>query len=153
MKANSEFNRVVFAGFVGGMAEVVWIGLYSVLFHHSISDLGSAITATVFGHSSHIANAPLLGLGIHLLLSLLLALSFGYLILPWVKRYTRKKSLTFVLSVLVLALVWKINFYILLPIWNPEFVMLVPLSVSLTSKLLFGIAMGTVLSRADHRQA
>ena len=44
--------------------------------------------------------------------------------------------------------VWAVNFYILLPAWNPGFVALLPLSVTLISKLLFGLAMGIVIGDA-----
>jgi predicted neutral ceramidase superfamily lipid hydrolase len=50
-----------------------------------------------------------------------------------------------------LATVWAINFFVLLPILNPAFVILMPYSVSLMSKLLFGASMGWVLfARRKH---
>jgi len=39
-----------------------------------------------------------------------------------------------------LAGVWAVNFFVVLPIVSPSFVHIVPYAVSLTSKLLFGVA-------------
>ena len=47
----------------------------------------------------------------------------------------------------VLAAVWATNFFVLLPAISPAFVHLVPYSVSLTSKLLFGLAAAEVFRR------
>ena len=44
-----------------------------------------------------------------------------------------------------LAAVWLVNFMIVLPLINPAFVDIVPLGVSFTSKLLFGIAAAACL--------
>jgi hypothetical protein len=44
-----------------------------------------------------------------------------------------------------LALVWAINFVVVLPIIRPEFVHLVPYGASLTSSLLFGAALAAVI--------
>ena len=46
-----------------------------------------------------------------------------------------------------LAGVWAINFFVVLPIVSPAFVHMVPYAVSLTSKLLFGVAAAAVLRR------
>ena len=40
------------------------------------------------------------------------------------------------------------NFFVLLPILNPQFVVLMPYGVSLFLKVLFGIAMGSSLNAA-----
>ncbi|HYJ20113.1 MAG TPA: hypothetical protein VEW72_13165, partial [Burkholderiales bacterium] len=44
-----------------------------------------------------------------------------------------------------LALVWAINFFVVLPVLNPDFVTLMPYGATLASKILFGITMGSVL--------
>ena len=46
-----------------------------------------------------------------------------------------------------LAAVWAINFFVILPVLSPAFVHLVPYSVSLMSKLLFGFAAAETLRR------
>jgi len=145
MSAKNEINGLMLAGFVGGVTEVVWIGFCTLLYQVSLGDVGSAITTTIFGSNTDGALASFLGLAIHMSLSLLLAIGFGSLVLPWVRRFSSNKYVTFTVSVLTLAVVWKINFYVLLPIWNPDFVTLLPLSITLTSKLLFGAGMGLTL--------
>lgn len=44
-----------------------------------------------------------------------------------------------------LAGVWATNFFVIVPIISPAFIHLVPYAVSLTSKLLFGLAAAAVL--------
>jgi hypothetical protein len=51
----------------------------------------------------------------------------------------------FGLVLLVLAAVWKINFFVLLPLISPAFVELLPYEATLASKLLFGFAAAMVL--------
>ena len=48
-------------------------------------------------------------------------------------------------SLATLAVIWVINFFVVLPIIRPEFVHVVPYGVSLTSSLLFGAAVAAVL--------
>lgn len=50
------------------------------------------------------------------------------------------------LVVLALAGIWALNFLIILPAINPEFVTLVPLWASFTSKMLFGLLAAAALS-------
>ena len=56
-------------------------------------------------------------------------------------------------AVFLLALVWAVNFFIILPWLNPAFVTLMPYSVSLASKLLFGVTLGVVLCSLPRRKA
>ena len=53
------------------------------------------------------------------------------------------------LMIAALAGVWALNFFVVLPIISPAFVHLVPYAVSLTSKLLFGVAAAATLRRQD----
>ena len=49
-----------------------------------------------------------------------------------------------------LAMVWAVNFFVVLPVLSPGFVGLVPYEVSLLSKILFGVSAAAVLAiRAD----
>jgi hypothetical protein len=48
------------------------------------------------------------------------------------------------LVTLALATVWAVNFLVVLPYLNPGFVDLLPYSVTLVSKLLFGVSAATV---------
>ena len=53
----------------------------------------------------------------------------------------------------VLASIWAMNFLLILPIVNAGFVALFPYTVSLGSKILFGLAMAGVLYTAQHADA
>jgi len=138
------------AGIVAGLVEVAWIGAWSVHAGPQAAAVAGAVSATVFPGSAGLAIAPWLGLAIHLFLSVALALGFGKLVWPLVRH--RHAGATMLASVLVLALVWKVNFFILLPAWNAGFVELLPLAVTLASKLMFGAAMGLVLAVYEGRQ-
>jgi hypothetical protein len=48
-----------------------------------------------------------------------------------------------------LIAVWAINFMVVLPLLNPDFVSLVSYPVSFVSKLLFGLGAAEVLRRRD----
>ncbi len=146
MNTHAKYYCLFVAGFIGGLAEVVWIGLYSFTVNMPMSDVGRAIAATVYPASAELYLAPVLGLVIHMVLSVLLAFGFGSLIWPMVERMFHNKTTTMVASIATLAIVWKINFFLLLPVWNPEFVSILPLTVTFASKILFGLAMGSVLT-------
>jgi hypothetical protein len=53
----------------------------------------------------------------------------------------------------VLIIVWAVNFLVVLPVLNPAFIVLLPDSVTLFSKMLFGTAMALVLQKIDQREA
>lgn len=146
MMTISKNKMLLLAGVFGGLAEVIWIGLYSILTGSSFAAIGTAIVATFSADAATLALAPLFGLSIHMGLSVLLAFGFGLLLWPMIERRFARRQTALIASVITLAIVWKINFFFLLPAWNPAFVSLLPLSVTLTSKLLFGVAMGAVLS-------
>jgi hypothetical protein len=57
----------------------------------------------------------------------------------------------FALVLPILACVWAINFFLVLPLISPAFVSLVPYPVSLVSKLLFGLAAAAVLRQHARR--
>ena len=144
MTKHSKNYWLFIAGFFGGLAEVVWVGLYSLTSNVQISVIGGAVTATIYPPASDIYLAPVLGLVIHMALSVLLAFGFGSLLWPVIERKFHCKAAAMIASITTLSVVWKINFFLLLPIWNPEFISLLPLSVTLVSKILFGLAMGVV---------
>ena len=142
--ANDRFNLFLIAGLAGGLTEVLWISLYSMLSNTGGMEISRQITATVIPALSAHALAPALGIAIHLVLSVSLAAGFCLLAVKPMVRYFGRPGLL-AGSCLVLAVVWKVNFFILLPMINPSFIALLPLTVTLISKLLFGLAMATVL--------
>jgi hypothetical protein len=141
----------LFAGLFGGAAEVAWVSLYS-----SVTDTGGMIvaqqvTASVVPAAAALPFAPILGIAIHMLLSAALGLAFaatiGRLVAP---RLGAAAFMT--IAAASLALVWAFNFLVVLPALNPVFVTLLPYGTTLASKVLFGIAMGSVLLIASPRR-
>ncbi len=135
---------VIIAGLTGGMVEVLWVSLYSSFSSISATEIARQVSASIFPIVTGSSFAPVLGLVIHLLLSLVLALLFIAIVLkPVFVRYGKPGIM--LSSLITLALVWKINFFVILPLLNPSFISLMPLLVSFISKLLFGVALGSVL--------
>ena len=141
---NSLGFTIILAGLAGGMIEIGWISIYSSLSSVSATNIAQQISATIIPYTVNSYYAPMLGLFIHIALSLILATFFSVIILkPTVRRYgTLGVMLS---SFMTLGSVWAINFFIVLPILNPSFISLMPYIVTLISKLLFGAAMGWVL--------
>ena len=133
------------AGLAGGLAEILWIGMYSVVTHASGFEISRQITAAVLPVLADLPIASVLGITIHLVLSVMLALlCCTVFIEPMVRRFGHAGILFS--SVVVFAGIWLINFLVILPVINPAFVTLLPFLVTLASKLLFGFTMGTVLN-------
>jgi hypothetical protein len=150
MKTTSRFDRtstllkvVLLAGLCGGMAEIIWVQLYAFLAGQSSVEVARQVTASLLPGMAESAVAASLGVAIHLVLSVLVALAYALLVwLPFTRRRAPAVSLTVASG--VLACVWAFNFLLLLPVVNATFVGLLPYSVSLGSKLLFGVAMAGV---------
>jgi hypothetical protein len=75
-----------------------------------------------------------------------IALSFGWRTLSS-HRLEIAGPFPFMLAALIG--VWAVNFFVVLPIISPEFALLVPYSVSLVSKVLFGLAAAEAFRRQD----
>ncbi len=146
MKTHSKYYWLLIAGLAGGLAEVIWISLYSLTAGIQVAEIGSAITTTVYPPGTVLYLAPVLGLAIHMILSVILAFIFGSIIWPVIERLFHHSTVAIIASITTLGIVWKVNFFLILPIWNPEFITLLPLTVTLASKILFGFAMGMVLT-------
>ncbi len=144
-----------FAGLAGGAAEIGWILLYSGLSNVDRSSIAQGVTAT-FSTSVAMSSAGVsLGVLIHMVIAILLGIAIALLsrkFLPDVRSALLEPC--FVIAGLMG--VWALNFYLLLPVINPDFVHLLPLEASLASKVLFGLAAALVLSvstgrRGEHR--
>ena len=138
---------VVLAGSCGGLAEVVWVSAYANLAGISSLEIARQVTASVIPAAAGYAAAPLLGVLIHIALSVALGIGFSWFV--WHRVFPQFGATALVpASVATLALVWSTNFFALLPLINPAFVTLLPLGATLASKLLFALAMAAVLRRA-----
>lgn len=143
---NNFHRKIILAGLIGGIAEIVWISFYSHLSTINVTNIARQISSTILPFTAETYYAPMLGILIHLILSLILAYAFVFIVFrPVITRYGTTGIL--LSSVLSLLIVWKINFFIILPIINPTFTELLPVLVTLISKLLFGTAMGWALTK------
>ncbi len=135
MKRNA-MNRVlavgIGAGIAGGLAEVGWISLYALVTGTDAAVVARGVTDTVGMTLPSVAG----GIAIHMTIAAILGMAVTAALAPLRLAGAR------LYGVLAgtLAAVWAVNFMIVLPLTNPAFVDLVPLSVSFVSKLLFGIA-------------
>lgn len=144
-----HLSWMLLAGFTGGMAEVIWVSLYAAMSPLQGSDIAREITVSTFGGPVAGVLAPGLGILIHFILSITIALAFVSVFwAPLMRRFGQAGVLCGAMT--VLAAIWTLNFFVLLPAINPAFVALMPLSVTLTSKLLFGASLGTVLAVASN---
>ncbi len=138
------------AGLAGGAAEIAWILLYSGLGTVDGNSVAQGVTAT-FSDSVAVSSAGVtLGVLIHMMIAIVLGIAIALVsgkILPEVRSVLLEPC--FVVTCLVG--VWAVNFYLILPVINPDFVHLLPLEASLASKVFFGIAAAVVLSLSTAR--
>jgi hypothetical protein len=139
----SGLGRLLGAGMLGGAAELAWVALYCGPVDGA--EVARQVTETLVSGAGASTHALAWGIGIHMALSLLLALAYGLLV--WEPlRHRLGGAAAFVFSCSALAAVWALNFFVVLPIVNPAFVELMPYSVTLASKLMFGMAMAAALT-------
>jgi hypothetical protein len=135
----------VLAGAAGGLAEIVWVSLYAGLTGGDAAILARGVT-TAAGISAVLPVAPVAaGIAVHMVLAVLLGIGLAVLLQV---LGARRVATLYTVSLLALAAVWATNFFIVLPILSPAFVLAVPYAVSLTSKLLFGFAAAETLRRS-----
>ena len=139
---------VIAAGAAGGMAEVLWIAAAATALGADGWAVARAVSATVIPGLASSSLAPWIGLLIHFSLSIALAAVFA-------RACGRGLGATtlFITALAALAAIWAFNFLLLLPSIDPSFVTLLPHPVTLISKLLFGVAMASVLSRQAARES
>ena len=133
------------AGLAGGAAEIAWILLYSGLGTIDGNGVAQGVTATFSSSVAVSSMGVTLGVLIHMVIAILLGIAIALVsgqILPEVRSVLLEPCFV----VIGLAGVWAVNFYLFLPVINPDFVHLLPLEASLASKVFFGIAAALVLS-------
>ena len=135
----------VIAGAAGGLAEIAWVTLYAGMTGADPAALARGVT-TAAGISALLPmDSPVaLGVGVHMALAAMLGI---ILVFVWqalaAKRPQQTNPYPFMLA--ALAGVWTINFFVVLPIVSPAFIHMLPYAVSLTSKLLFGVAAAEIV--------
>lgn len=138
-------KRAIVAGAAGGVAEIAWVSLYSAVTGGDAAIVARGVT-TAAGVSALLPASPVgMGVAVHMLVSVLLGLAAAFV---WQAIGRRQgMSAAYVAVLATLAADWAINFLVVLPVISPVFVHLVPYAVSLTSKLLFGLAAAETLRR------
>lgn len=140
VKAGRILQCAMLAGLTGGFAEILWIALYGSLTSGSSVEVARQVTATVFQPLAAWPVAPLIGIAIHLGLSVILAVVFVRLV--WIPFALSLRGGTgLLITVGTLVAVWAVNFLVVLPVVNPSFVALMPYWITLFSKALFGASM------------
>ena len=139
------------AGFAGGTAEIIWVGLYAAVAGISATAVAQGVTTAVLPVDGATAAALWGGIVIHMALAVALGAALGSAFravpLPFSGPWVQSSAV-----VAVLVAVWAVNFLVVLPWLSPAFVDLLPYPVSFTSKLLFGLTAAAVLGAGGDRE-
>lgn len=138
------------AGLAGGAAEVAWIALYGHLSGGETAAVARGITNSLFPTFAEKSLFVPFGIAIHMGLAVLLGIAITALLRLLMPRVSGT-AFEPVAVTSMLAAVWATNFFVILPALNPTFVSLIPYGVSLTSKVLFGVAASFVLQFRHRR--
>jgi len=132
----------VFAGAAGGLAEIAWVTLYAGVTGLDPAVLARGVT-TAAGVTALLPAAPVaLGVSVHMALAVMLGV---VLALGWQALSANRPGNPYPFMLAALAGVWAVNFFVVLPLVSPAFMHIVPYAVSLTSKLLFGVAAAAIV--------
>jgi hypothetical protein len=131
------------AGLTGGLAEIAWIWIYGALSHIDSASVASGVSQAVGIET--LADPVVLGIAVHMMLAAALGIALAFAMQPLLARWGRGRLVTYAAMIAALAMVWAVNFLVILPILSPGFVGLVPYEASFLSKILFGAAAAAVL--------
>jgi hypothetical protein len=126
------------------LAEIAWVALYAGVTGGDAAILAQGVTSAA-GVSALLPSSPvMLGIIVHMSLAVIVGILLAS---AWRELREQWPSLRspYSFALAALAGIWALNFFVLLPIVSPAFVHLVPYTISLTSKLLFGIAAAAAL--------
>jgi hypothetical protein len=127
-------------GVAGGLAEIVVVSLYS-----AATGGNAAIVARHVAAAIGLGGAPAMtGVLVHMGLAAVLGIALCAAVQILNGRLVRDTAISS-LVVASLAVVWVINYFVVLPAVDPSFVHLLPYAVTLASKLAFGIAAAATL--------
>jgi hypothetical protein len=141
--ALETIRRGAIAGAAGGLAEIAWVTLYATATAANPATLARGVTTAAGMTALFPADPIALGVTVHMGIAVMLGIALAFV---WQALSSRRAQTMnpFPFTVAALAAVWMINFFVVLPVVSPTFIQLVPYSVSLISKLLFGLAAGVV---------
>jgi hypothetical protein len=138
-------KRAIVAGAAGGLAEIAWVSLYAAMTGGDAAVIARGVTTAVGLNAMLPTLAVGTGVVVHMVLAVLLGVPAVMLWQAMGKRLGLAGGYAAVMA--ALAGVWMINFFVLLPLISPPFITMLPYAVSLTSKLLFGLAAAETLRR------
>src|SRR6266545_589971 len=133
------------AGVAGGLAEVLWISSYAAAGGIDAAEVARSITAVT--RLPIQAASVEAGLAIHMALAVALGVTLAFAWKALRVCLSRDPGVASHYGILVgaLAVVWMVNFLIVLPWIGPAFVHVVPYHLSFVSKLSFGVAAAMAL--------
>lgn len=140
----TDLRAGMIAGVFGGFMEVAWMTLWHAQRTLDASPVARGVTATFSPGLGNGEWGVSLGVAIHMALSVVLGVAIAYAVRSLLGMASRPARAAAVFATLVA--IWAVNFFIILPIINPAFVTMVPYSISLMSKALFGVAAALALS-------
>ena len=126
-------------GIAGGVTEFAWISAYGAATGAPLLPVARGIVESTIPEVAASAWAPALGILIHLVLAVALGIGLAIVLRKVAYNWADRHSV-FGLAILALVGVWSMNFLMVLPRTNPDFVHLLPYSVTLLSKVLFGLS-------------
>jgi hypothetical protein len=127
-------------GVAGGLAEIPVVWLYSALTGENAAVVARHVASAV-GLDGASAAA---GIAIHMGLAVALGVVLSAIVQSLAALLASRRAIwAFMIGSLVA--VWAINYFIVLPVVSPGFVHLLPYTISLTSKLAFGVAAAEAL--------
>ena len=146
LKRFNGTSTIVLAGIAGGTVEIIWVLLYCLGSPLQASLVAEEIARSFLPGTAGMT-AVIAGVVVHYILSLLIA---GVAAIAYLRVFAGDfdESTIFATSISALAIIWASNFFVVLPVVNPVFVTLMPLTVTLISKIGFGVAMGWVFATA-----
>lgn len=127
-------------GIAGGLAEVAVVYAQGAAGGVNAAEVARHVAAAVRLDSA----SAVTGLGVHMMLAVALGMAVSLLLSLTRMNFTRAAALYGSMAAL-LAVVWAVNFFVVLPRLSPSFVTLMPYAVTLFSKLMFGVAAAATL--------
>lgn len=137
-------RTIVLAGIAGGTVEVIWVLLYCIGSPLQASLVAEEVARSFLPQMVGLT-AVLTGLLIHYVLALLIA---AVAVFAYLRTFAGDidEPAIFATSIAALVAIWAANFFVVLPVVNPDFVTLMPYTVTLISKIGFGITMGWIFT-------
>jgi hypothetical protein len=134
----------VAAGLAGGAAEIVWVAVYGAITGAPIGAVARGVATALLPGLANLPFVAAIGVALHMVLAIGLGIAVvAAFHAPLLRRVGAWPQSALV--VLALGAVWSFNFLVVLPRLDPGFLVLLPMLVTLASKLLFGVSAAVVL--------